>query len=166
LGCIPLNGWRKITLSILNIIWVRFINNRMNTFPAGYSGTPLGKKLGIKPGFNIQLVNPPEYYFNLFSELPADLHIDENNEPKDLIHFFTTEENELITMLPILREQIKSTGMIWISWPKKASKVETDITEDTIRNFALKIGLVDIKVCAVDQIWSGLKLVIPVKSRK
>jgi len=133
---------------------------------AGYSGTPLVKKLGIKPGFNIQLVSPPEHYFELFSELPADLHIDENEEPKDMIHFFTTEENELITMLPILREQIKPNGMIWVSWPKKASKVKTDITEDAIRNFALKIGLVDIKVCAVDQTWSGLKLVIPVKSRK
>jgi len=134
--------------------------------PAGYSGTPLVKKLGIKPGFNIQLVSPPEHYFELFSELPADLHIDENEEPKDLIHFFTTAENELITMLPILRERIKPNGMIWVSWPKKASKIKTDMTEDSIRNFALKIGLVDIKVCAVDQTWSALKLVIPVRSRK
>lgn len=138
----------------------------MNTQPAGYSGTPLSKKLGIKQGFNIQLVNSPEFYFELFSELPPDLHIDENDDQKDLIHFFTTEENELVTMLPILKAQIKSNGMIWVSWPKKASKIKTDITEDTIRNFALKIGLVDIKVCAVDQTWSGLKLVIPVKNRK
>lgn len=132
---------------------------------AGYSGTPLSKKLGIKPGFNIQLVNAPQYYFELFNELPADLHMDENDDLKDLIHFFTTQENELITMLPILREQIKPNGIIWISWPKKASKIKTDVSEDTIRNFALKIGLVDIKVCAIDEIWSGLKLVIPVKDR-
>jgi len=132
---------------------------------AGYSGTPLDKKLGIKPGFNIQLVNAPEYYFQLFRELPVDLHFDENDEPKDLIHFFTNQEDELITMLPILREQIKSNGMIWVSWPKKTSKIDTDVTEDTIRNFALRIGLVDVKVCAIDEIWSGLKLVIPVKDR-
>jgi len=137
----------------------------MGTHPAGYSGTPLDKKLGIKPGFGIQLVNAPDYYFNLFDELPGDLHFDEDDEPKDLIHFFTKQENELITMLPILRMQIKPNGMIWVSWPKKSSKIITDITEDTIRNFALKIGLVDIKVCAVDEIWSGLKLVIPVKNR-
>ena len=137
----------------------------MSPQPAGYSGTPLDKKPGIKPGSNIQLVNAPDYYFNLFTDLPGDLHIDEDDAPKDLVHFFKSEENELITMLPILREQIKPNGMIWLSWPKKSSKMKTDITEDTIRNFALKIGLVDIKVCAVDETWSGLKLVIPVKDR-
>jgi hypothetical protein len=137
----------------------------MNPSLAGYSGTPLDKKLGMKPGFNIQLVNAPDYYFNLFTQLPDDLRVDEDEGPKDLIHFFTSQENELITMLPILREQIKPNGMIWVSWPKKSSKMKTGITEDTIRNFALKIGLVDIKVCAVDETWSGLKLVIPVKDR-
>ena len=137
----------------------------MSKQTAGYSGTPLDKKLGIKPGFNIQLVNAPNYYFSLFTELPGDLRIDEDEGPKDLIHFFTSQENELITMLPILREQIKPNGMIWVSWPKKSSKMKTDITENAIRNLALKIGLVDIKVCAVDETWSGLKLVIPVKDR-
>lgn len=143
------------------------MGDKITAQPAGYSGTPLGKKLGIKPGFNILLVNAPEHYFSLFTDLPGDLIIN-NGEPmgKDLIHFFTKQKGEYITLLPMLRQQIKPNGIIWVSWPKKASKVTTDITEDIIRNFALKSGLVDIKVCAVDEVWSGLKLVIPVAERK
>ena len=134
--------------------------------PIGYSGTPLAKKLGIKPGFNISLVNAPEYYFNLFTDFPADLKINaDSSGPKDFIHFFTKHKDEYANMLPGLKSQIKANGKIWVSWPKKASKVVTDITEDIIRNFALQNGLVDIKVCAVDEIWSGLKLVIPVNDR-
>ncbi|HWZ14478.1 MAG TPA: DUF3052 family protein [Mucilaginibacter sp.] len=134
--------------------------------PAGYSGTPLAKKLGIKPGFKIGLINIPGNYFDLFTDLPADIHVtNDTSIKKDLIHFFTKSEKEFTAMLPDLKNQIKPNGTIWVSWPKKASKVVTDITEDTIRNYALKIGLVDIKVCAVDEIWSGLKLVIPVKDR-
>ena len=134
--------------------------------PAGYSGTPLSKKLGIKPGFHIKLINAPEYYFDLFTDLPADLNFkDDPNTKKDFVHFFTKQEDEFIKTLPLLKDQLKSNGMIWVSWPKKASKIATDITEDTIRNYAIKIGLVDIKVCAVDETWSGLKLVIPVKDR-
>jgi hypothetical protein len=134
--------------------------------PAGYSGTPLAKKLGIKAGFEIKLVNPPDHYFDLFTDLPGDLTFKNNPiTKKDLIHFFTKQEEEYIKTLPILKEQIKPNGIIWVSWPKKASKIITDITEETIRNYAIKIGLVDIKVCAIDEIWSGLKLVIPVKDR-
>lgn len=133
---------------------------------AGYSGTPLAKKLGIKPGFQIGLINPPGNYFDLFTDLPPDITIiNDVTIKKDLIHFFTKSEKAFTAMLPDLKNQVKSNGMIWVSWPKKASKVVTDITEDTIRNYALSIGLVDIKVCAVDEIWSGLKLVIPVKDR-
>jgi hypothetical protein len=133
---------------------------------AGYSGTPLAKKLGIKSGFNIRLINTPEHYFTLFTDLPGDLQI--NNDSlglKDFIHFFTKEKEEYTNALVALKSQIKSNGMIWVSWPKKSSKVITDITEDIIRNFALQNGLVDIKVCAVDEVWSGLKLVIPVNDR-
>jgi hypothetical protein len=133
---------------------------------AGYSGTPLVKKLGIKPGFKMGLINAPGNYFDLFTDLPPDITI--TNDviiKKDIIHFFTKSEKEFIAMLPGLKNQIKPNGIIWVSWPKKASKVVTDITEDIIRNYALKNGLVDIKVCAVDEIWSGLKLVIPVKER-
>jgi hypothetical protein len=139
---------------------------KITSRPAGYSGTPLEKKLGIKPGFEIMLVNAPTYYFNLFSDLPGDLNF--NKDPdikKDFIHFFTKNEDEFIETLPLLKDQIKANGIIWVSWPKKASKIITDITENTIRDYGLKIGLVDIKVCAVDEIWSGLKFVIPIKDR-
>ena len=139
---------------------------KMSNQPAGYSGTPLAKKLGIKPDFKIKLVNPPDNYFDLFTDLPGHLNFeDDSNAKKDLIHFFTKQAEEYIRTLPLLKNEIKPNGIIWVSWPKKASKIITDITEDIIRNYAIKIGLVDIKVCAVDEIWSGLKLVIPVKDR-
>lgn len=136
------------------------------TLSSGYSGTPLAKKLGIKAGFNIKLVNAPENYFNLFTDLPDNLIFTDDSIKKDFIHFFTKQEDEFINNLPLLKDQIKANGIIWVSWPKKASKIVTDITENTIRNYAIQIGLVDIKVCAVDEIWSGLKLVIPVKNRQ
>ena len=133
----------------------------------GYSGTPLAKKLGLKDDFCTHLVNPPTDYFNFFEEMPgAFQNQTEENEKKDFIHFFTKDATELERQLVYLKEKIKPNGMIWVSWPKKASKISTDVTEDIIRAYALKIGLVDIKVCAVNHIWSGLKLVIPVKDRK
>jgi len=142
------------------------MGDKITVQPAGYSGTSLAKKLGIKAGFNMVLINAPEHYFGLFTDLPPDLTI--NNvgaAAKDFIHFFTKQKDEYLNLLPKLKGQIKPNGMIWVSWPKKASKVATDITEDIIRNFALQSGLVDIKVCAVDDVWSGLKLVIPVADR-
>lgn len=133
----------------------------------GYSGTPLAKKLGIKSAFRIKLINAPKHYLQLFTDLPAELYFEDDEKPgKDLIHFFTIQRDELSVILPLLKTQIKPNGIIWISWPKKASKMSTDITEDIIRELAIKNGLVDIKVCAVDETWSGLKLVIPVKDRK
>jgi hypothetical protein len=133
---------------------------------AGYSGTPLAKKLGIKDGFHISLINSPEYYLQLFTDLPAGVYFEDiGNKKIDFIHFFTKSKEEYTSLLPGFKDHIKPNGIIWISWPKKASKVPTDITEDIIRNFAIETGLVDIKVCAVDDIWSGLKLVIPVKDR-
>jgi len=133
---------------------------------AGYSGTPLQKKLGIKEGFTIKLVNTPAYYFDLFTEIPEELAESINPKvEKDFIHFFTKDSLEFEKALPGFMKEMKQNGMIWVSWPKKASKVVTDVTEDVIRNYALAIGLVDVKVCAVDEIWSGLKLVIRVKNR-
>lgn len=133
---------------------------------AGYSGTPLAKKLGIKGGFHIELINAPEYYLSLFADLPASIHFENNDSLKiDLVHFFTKSQQEYKSKLPAIKNRIKPNGMIWVSWPKKSSKVPADIAEDIIRNFALQIGLVDIKVCAIDEIWSGLKLVIPVRNR-
>jgi hypothetical protein len=134
---------------------------------AGYSKTPLAKKLGIKTGFNIKTVNAPAYYFDLFDDLPDELIVNSRGkQPKDFIHFFTTELKELNNTLPKLKQELEQNGMIWVSWPKKAAKVATDVTENPIRDLALSIGLVDVKVCALDEVWSGLKLVIPVKDRK
>ena len=136
----------------------------MNT--AGYSATPLAKKLGIKDGFVIRLVGQPAYYFDLFEDMPLNIQIlDDTTKAKNLIHYFTRQADDLRRDIPLLKREIQTNGMIWISWPKKASKISTDITEDVIRNLALSNGLVDIKVCAIDEIWSGLKLVIPVKDR-
>jgi hypothetical protein len=133
----------------------------------GYSGTPLAKKLGIKEGFIIRLVNQPDYYLQLFDDLPKDVKIAKDKKSKkNLIHYFTKQLAELEKDIVSLRNEIEMNGTIWISWPKKASKVATDIVEDDIRALALANGLVDVKVCAVDEIWSGLKLVIPVKERK
>jgi len=133
---------------------------------SGYSGTPLAKKLGIKEGFKIRLINSPEYYFELFTDLPENISIlKDTKSKKNFIHCFVKQEKELHKNIPSLKNEILPNGIIWISWPKKASKVTTDVTEDLIRNLALASGLVDIKVCAVDEIWSGLKLVIPVKDR-
>jgi hypothetical protein len=133
---------------------------------AGYSGTPLAKKLGIKANFKLGLYNQPDYYFTLFSDLPDGVKVVKDEiTKKDFIHYFTKEEKELKRDINKLRNSIVSNGMIWVSWPKKASKIPCNITEDAVRSIALKNGLVDIKVCAVDETWSGLKLVIPLKDR-
>ncbi|MFW0717433.1 DUF3052 domain-containing protein [Pedobacter sp. N23S346] len=134
---------------------------------SGYSGTPLAKKLGIKEGFKIRLIGQPYYYFGLFEDMPANVHLLDDKEPKkNLIHYFTKSADDLRRDIPLLKNEIFPNGIIWISWPKKASKVMTDMTEDVVRGLALHNGLVDIKVCAIDEIWSGLKLVIPLKDRK
>ena len=133
----------------------------------GYSGTPLAKKLGIKDNFKIKLVNQPEYYFELFTDMPTGIkNIKDNKTKKDFIHYFAIKAEVLNRDMKNLKNQIEQSGMIWISWHKKSAKIPTDITENIVRDIALKNGLVDIKVCAVDEIWSGLKLLIPVKDRK
>jgi hypothetical protein len=137
----------------------------MNT--AGYSGTPLPKKLGLKPGHRVALVNAPAGYRKILGEVPEGVRF-ENRIEKDhhIIHFFTTSRRELEKELPRLGKKIVQDGMIWVSWPKKASGMITDVTEDIVRDTALALGLVDVKVCAVDDTWSGLKLVIRVENRK
>jgi len=98
--------------------------------------------------------------------MPENIRIlTDKKTKKNLIHYFTKQAKDLYKDISFLKSEIEANGMIWISWPKKASKVPTDITEDVVRELALTKGLVDIKVCAVDEIWSGLKLVIPVKDR-
>ena len=133
---------------------------------AGYSQTPLAEKLGIKEGFKIRCVNAPGYYFKLFSDLPQEITVsDDKNIKKNFIHVFVQNVKQLESTLPRVKQEIEENGMIWISWYKKASKIPTDVTEDVVRKIALENGLVDVKVCAVDDVWSGLKLVIPVKNR-
>ena len=134
---------------------------------AGYSGTPLPKKLGIKDGFRLCVANTPPDYLTLLDPLPAGVKISVK-EQKDvaLWHFFTKSAEELRKCLPVMMSQIKKDGKIWISWPKKSSKVPTDVTDDVIRDVALPLGLVDVKVCAIDEVWSGLKLVIRKENRR
>ena len=135
---------------------------------AGYSNTPLSKKLGIKAGFNLIVLNEPPSYWKWISPLPEG--VSAKNKPGvqslDFIHLFVTEKKICEKEVLRLKKALKPNGMIWISWPKKSSGVPSDMDENVIRNFALKNGLVDIKVCAVDEVWSGLKLVVPVKDRK
>ena len=133
----------------------------------GYSGTPLGRKLGLKNGFKIKLVNVPDYYFDLFPDLPEDLlPIDDSQVKKDFIHYFARNISQLNQDISSLANELEQNGMLWISWPKKSSKLETDLNGNLVRESGLQNGLVDIKVCAIDEIWSGLKFVIPVKNRK
>jgi hypothetical protein len=133
---------------------------------SGYSGTPLAKKLGIKDHFKIRLIGTPEYYMELFSDLPPTVQIvKESKSKKNMIHYFVNDAAKMKKTLPMLKKELQPDGMIWVSWYKKAAKLPTDITENLIREWALKIGLVDVKVCSVDEKWSGLKLVIPVKDR-
>jgi hypothetical protein len=134
---------------------------------AGYSGTPLPKKLGIKPGDTVVLLNAPSGYKKTLGEVPEGVKFATSIAGgHNLIHIFTASRKELEKDLPRLAKNIAQNGMIWVSWPKKASGVKTDITEDVVRDTALAIGLVDVKVCAVDETWSGLKLVIRVENRK
>jgi hypothetical protein len=133
----------------------------------GYSGTPLVKKLGFKPGTRVLVVGDvPKDYKALVSPLPERVSIAGTGKPPyAAVHVFVTKRAELEKRLKYLRNALESDGYVWISWPKKASKVPTNITEDVIREVCLPLGFVDIKVCAVNEVWSGLKLVIRVTER-
>lgn len=134
---------------------------------AGYSGTPLGKKLGMKSNFTVKVKNEPEEYWDWMAPLPEGMKIATRSkkESLDFAHLFVktnkTFEKEFIK----LRDELKKTGMLWISWPKKSSGVVTDLNENIIRDFGLTHGLVDVKVCAVDEVWSGLKFMYRLKDR-
>lgn len=140
--------------------------NELNN-TAGYSGTPLSKKLGIKEGIKIFAVNIPENYFDLLYPIPENiLFLSKAENEIDIIHIFVSSQKELEKLFLKFKSRIKQNGAIWISWHKKSSKIKTDITEDTIRELVLPLGFVDVKVCAVDEIWSALKLVIRRENRK
>lgn len=127
--------------------------------PAGYSGTPLAQKLGFKPGQTVYLDGAPKHYTALVAPLPEKIRwLARLAGAVDLIHLFTDRRATLAKRLPAYLEHLAAGGAIWVSWPKKASRVPTDLTEDVIRTVCLPLGLVDVKVCAVDETWSGLKL--------
>ena len=133
----------------------------MNANNAGYSGTPLAKKLGIAEASEVVALAAPEDYLTLLAPLPANVVFGQRVSKKtDIVHVFCDRRDDLERHLKKLRDSIQADAAVWVSWPKKASKVPTDITEDTIREIALPLGFVDVKVCAVSEIWSGLKLVI------
>lgn len=129
--------------------------------PAGYSGTPLIRKLGIVAGMKVYVSNEPDVYRSWLDPIPTEVVFEQTPDgDTDLVHLFVDRKVDLAAQLPVLRATLKSTAALWVSWPKKASKVPTDITEDTIREVALPLGFVDIKVCEVSEVWSGLKLVL------
>jgi hypothetical protein len=135
---------------------------------AGYSGTPLQKKLGIKPGMSIALLHAPPEVETTLGELPEGVITSRRlTGHRDLVLIFITRQVDLASQIPALTSAIAPNGMIWVAWPKRASKIDTDMTEDAIRDIVLpSSGLVDVKVCAIDQVWSGLKLVIRKTERR
>jgi hypothetical protein len=143
---------------------------------AGYSGKPLSKKLGITPGMIVLTIGAPDNYSDLVTPLPEDVLIIDagargsakskiSSAPADFVHIFTNSRDDLFRLLAEFKNLIKQDGIIWVSWYKRAAKLPTEITEDTVREAALPLGLVDVKVCAVDDKWSGLKLVIRKENR-
>jgi hypothetical protein len=134
---------------------------------AGYSGTPLAQKLGIKPGMTVVTLNAPSNYRRLLGKQAADVRFSQRiSNGCDFVHLFVTRRSELQAQLKRLRANLAETGTVWVSWPKKSARVPTDVTEDVIRELALPLGFVDVKVCAVDETWSGLKLMIRREQRK
>ena len=133
---------------------------------AGYSGTTLLKKLGIKEGFRIALVGAPQGFDDELGSLPSGTTVlSRPTKPLDFALLFTKSEKDLLKNLPRLAERLAPAGMLWIAWPKKASGVATDLSDNVVRNIGLDAGLVDVKVCAVTEIWSGLKFVYRLKDR-
>ena len=133
---------------------------------AGYSGTPLVKKLGIKPDFKVAFVNAPGNFLNQF-ELPTGVEVQSISRSSDLdfVLLFAKSRSILTNAFVQCAQKLKSDGMLWVSWPKRASGVTTDLNENVVREIGLAAGLVDVKVCAVDEIWSGLKFVYRLKDR-
>jgi hypothetical protein len=132
---------------------------------AGYSGTPLVKKLGIKPGSNIVLVNAPSDYATEL-DLPPDVTVNSRSgKPLDFAQLFVKSEKELQREFSEYAKRLNASSMLWVSWPKKSSGVSTNLSENIVRDIGLAVGLVDVKVCAVNEVWSGLKFVVRLKDR-
>ena len=134
---------------------------RSNAARAGYSATPLARKLGVKASSRVLLLGAPEGFTRLLEPLPDGVEFERRADSKtDIAHLFVTRREDLEKHLSVLRRRLRPDAALWVSWPKKSSKVSTTITEDVIREVALPLGFVDIKVCAVSDVWSGLKLVV------
>ncbi len=128
---------------------------------AGYSGTPPVKKLGIMAAHRVLIIDGPQDYERLLAPMPDGVvFADKPTSSVDLVHLFVLRQEDLIKQLGALRKKLKPDAVVWVSWPKKSAKVATTVSEDTIRDAALPLGFVDIKVCAVTDVWSGLKLVV------
>jgi len=132
---------------------------------AGYSGTVLAKKLGLKEGYKVLLFKQPDHYFDLFSDLPPINIVQPEEMEIDFIHLFFTSFLDLETHIGKFIASLKKDGVLWISWPKGQSKIKTDLKRDLIREHILQLGLVDIKVAAIDEDWSGLKFMYRKKNR-
>jgi hypothetical protein len=146
-------SWSVVQLKITRSVSARSM--------AGYSGTPLAKKLGIKTASRIHVVDPPEEYRKLLAPLPDEVEfVASVGATTDLVHVFSMKKVQLARALTSIRKKMRADASVWVSWPKKAARVPTDLTEDVIRQVALPLGFVDVKVCAIDDVWSGLKLVV------
>lgn len=133
---------------------------------AGYSGTPLAQKLGLVAGSRILVLGSPRPYGEIVATLPGGIElVARPTKATDLVHLFVTERETLARQLATLRPRLRPEVPVWVSWPKRSAKVPTDVTEDAVREVALPLGFVDVKVCAVDAVWSGLKLVVRKKLR-
>jgi hypothetical protein len=133
----------------------------MATSGTGYSGTPLVKKLGLRPGMTVQVIDAPLPYDRIVDHLPDDLQfVMRATATTQFVHLFSTDAPRLERALTTLRERLPSTAVVWVSWPKKSSGVASDVDENVVRRVALPMGFVDVKVCAVDATWSGLKLAV------
>jgi hypothetical protein len=132
----------------------------------GYSGTPLPKKLGIKPGFRVRLANAPAEVRAELRPALAECTVAKDGAALDFVMFFTKSRVELMREFSRMAKLLTPAGMLWVSWPKKSSGVATDVDENVVRGIGLDAGLVDVKVCAVTEVWSGLKFVLRVKDRK
>jgi hypothetical protein len=153
------------------ILWLAFRRRRLavqndsgrkeDSDVAGYSGTPLVKKLGIKERANVVVVGAPRGYRKLLEPLPPSVRFTSKvDHTTDVVHVFSTKKSDLSSALAVYRNKLDPQATVWVSWPKKAAKVPSEITEDVVREVALPLGFVDVKVCAIDDLWSGLKLVV------
>jgi hypothetical protein len=136
---------------------------------AGYSGTPLVKKLGLRPGQRVAFLNAPPAFDAALGPLPDNLDLSRElagGDPFDLIVLFTVKRSDLEKRVAPLKAMMRPAAALWVAWPKRASRLPTDVTEDVVREVGLAAGLVDNKVCAVDEVWSGLRLVIRLKDRE